>query len=114
MTGALFTAGAAMAADADHHNATITHSLPPLSNAVCAGIGKVSGGHRHGTHSIVGIIAFTLVVWAFSLATPDGVLRLVDFASGNAGAPVPTTWWGGLPIGAGILAVLMIAFAAKH
>lgn len=44
VTGALVTAGAAMLPDADHHNATIAHSLPPLSNAMCAGIGKLAGG----------------------------------------------------------------------
>ena len=95
VTGALFTAGAALASDADHHNATIAHSLPPLSNVICAGIGKVSGGHRHGTHSIVGIAAFVFIAWLAGLWT----MELAPF-----GTVYP---------GAGILAVLMVAFAAK-
>jgi membrane-bound metal-dependent hydrolase YbcI (DUF457 family) len=95
VTGALVTAGAAMLPDADHHNATIAHSLPPLSNVMCAGIGKVSGGHRHGTHSIVGIAVFVLVAWLAGLWT----MQLEPF--------------GTIYPGAGILSVLLVAFAAK-
>ncbi|HEX9225143.1 MAG TPA: metal-dependent hydrolase [Arthrobacter sp.] len=95
ITGALVTAGAAMLPDADHHNATIAHSLPPLSNAMCAGIGKVSGGHRHGTHSVLGIIVFVAVAWLAGLWTID------------------TTLFGTIYPGAGILSVLLVAFAAK-
>src|SRR5579859_3401709 len=48
VAGALVTAGAALLPDADHPSATIAHSLPPVSRALCAGIGAVSGGHRNG------------------------------------------------------------------
>ena len=95
VTGALVTAGAAMVPDADHHNATIAHSLPPLSNVMCAGIGKISGGHRHGTHSIVGIVAFVVIAWLAGLVT------------------VETDFFGTIYPGAGILSVLLVAFAAK-
>lgn len=95
ITGALVCAGAALVPDADHHNATIAHSLPPVSNAVCAGIGTISGGHRHGTHSIIGIIAFTLLAWLAGLWTMTFELT------------------GTVNIGAGILSVLLVAFAAK-
>lgn len=95
ITGALVTAGAAMLPDADHHNATIAHSLPPLSNAMCAGIGKVSGGHRHGTHSILGIAVFVAVAWLAGLWT------------------IHTPLLGTIYPGAGILSVLLVAFAAK-
>ncbi|NKX50691.1 metal-dependent hydrolase, partial [Arthrobacter deserti] len=61
LTGALVSAGAALVPDADHHNATIAHSLPPVSRVVCAGIGSVAGGHRRGTHSVAGIAAFVAV-----------------------------------------------------
>jgi len=95
VSGALVTAGAAMLPDADHHNATIAHSLPPLSNVMCAGIGKVSGGHRHGTHSVAGIAAFVFVAWLAGLWT----YNLAGF--------------GTIYPGAGILSVLLVAFAAK-
>lgn len=95
ITGALVTAGAALLPDADHHNATIAHSLPPLSNAMCAGIGKVSGGHRHGTHSIIGIIAFVVVAWLAGMWT------------------IETELFGTIFPGAGIMSVLLVSFAAK-
>lgn len=95
ITGALVTAGAALIPDADHHNATIAHSLPPLSNVMCAGVGKVAGGHRHGTHSIIGIVAFVAVAWLAGLWT------------------ITTEHFGTVNIGAGILSVLLVAFAAK-
>jgi membrane-bound metal-dependent hydrolase YbcI (DUF457 family) len=92
---AFVVAGAALAPDADHHNATIAHSLPPLSNLICGGIGAISGGHRHGTHSIVGIAAFTGIAYAAGLWRMD----IGPFA--NVG------------IGAGIISLLLVAFAAK-
>lgn len=95
VTGALVTAGAAMLPDADHHNATIAHSLPPLSNALCSEIGRIAGGHRHGTHSILGITTFILIAWLAGLWSQD------------------TQTFGTIYPGAGILSVLLAAFAAK-
>jgi membrane-bound metal-dependent hydrolase YbcI (DUF457 family) len=95
VTGALVTAGAALIPDADHHNATIAHALPPLSNAMCTGVGAISGGHRHGTHSILGIAVFVAIAWLAGLWT-----MTVDL-------------FGTIYPGAGILSVLLVAFAAK-
>ncbi|MGP4994585.1 metal-dependent hydrolase [Glutamicibacter ardleyensis] len=93
--GALVCAGSALLPDADHHSATIAHSLPPVSNIMCRVLGKLSGGHRHGTHSILGILFFTLIAVAGSYAQThvDG--------------------WGVVNIGAGIMSVILIAFACK-
>ncbi|MEH0110573.1 metal-dependent hydrolase [Tersicoccus sp. MR15.9] len=93
--GALVCAGAALAPDADHHNATIAHALPPLSNIACTGIGRVAGGHRHGTHAIVGVIAFTVLAWLAGLWT------------------IHTDAFGTVYPAAGALSVLLIAFAVK-
>lgn len=95
VTGAFVVAGAAMVPDADHHNATIAHSLPPLSNVMCSGIGKISGGHRHGTHSVAGIVAFVFIAWLAGLWT----MQVEPF--------------GTIYPGAGVLSVLLVAFAAK-
>jgi membrane-bound metal-dependent hydrolase YbcI (DUF457 family) len=95
ITGALVTAGAALLPDADHHSATIANSLPPLSNLVCDGIGRISGGHRHGTHSLIGIAGFIAVAWVAGLWT------------------VETESFGTIYPGAGLLTVLLVAFAAK-
>ena len=95
VTGALVTAGAALLPDADHHSATIAHSLPPLSNLFCAGVGAIAGGHRRGTHSLLGVAAFVAVAFVAGLWT----VETVDF-----GTVYP---------GAGLLTVLLVSFAAK-
>lgn len=95
VAGAMVCAGAALLPDADHRHATIAHSLPPVSNAICAGIGEVSGGHRNGTHSLLGIGAFTALAWVLGLWTVD---------SDRFGIIYP---------GAGLLAVLLVSFALK-
>jgi membrane-bound metal-dependent hydrolase YbcI (DUF457 family) len=66
-----------------------------LSNLICGGIGAISGGHRHGTHSIVGIAGFTGIAYA------AGLWRMDIGPFQNVG------------IGAGIVSLLLVAFAAK-
>ncbi|MFJ3958259.1 metal-dependent hydrolase [Arthrobacter sp. NPDC090010] len=94
-TGALVTAGAALLPDADHRNATIAHSLPPVSKALCLCMEGLAGGHRHGTHSILGLAAFTVLAWA------AGLWQLTLPGLGTVDA------------GAGLLSILLISFAAK-
>ena len=95
VAGAVVTAGAALVPDADHRHATIAHSLPPLSNIMCIQVGKFSGGHRHGTHSILGLAFFMAIAALAGMWT----IELPNF-----GTIFP---------GAGILAVLLASFAAK-
>ncbi|RNL55478.1 metal-dependent hydrolase [Arthrobacter oryzae] len=92
--GAMATAGTALICDWDHRSSTVAHSLPPLSNLIARGIEKVSGGHRQGTHSIVGAVCFVL------LATFAGQLQVA-------------TEWGLLSVGAGLLCLFLINIAAK-
>lgn len=119
--GAIVTAGAALLPDADHHNATIAHSLPsigpiPSPTALFARwVGAISGGHRHGTHSIVGILAFIVAAYAAALVVvpvdqawvqtlPDWTQSLV------AGTAIGT---GEIALGAGLLSFFLIALALK-
>ena len=95
IAGAIVTAGAALVPDADHRHATIANSLPPLSNIICINVGKLSGGHRHGTHSIIGLIVFVVI------AALVGMWRI----------DVPE--FGTIYPGAGLLTVLLASFAAK-
>lgn len=101
LLGSLVTAGAALVADADHHNATIAHSLPDLgpikspTRLLAEGVGKIAGGHRHGTHSVVGIVAFTAIAAAANLVI------------------IPNEQFGSINVGGGLLALLLIAFAMK-
>lgn len=95
VAGALVTAGAALVPDADHRNATIAHSLPPLSNIMCIQVGKMSGGHRHGTHSILGMAVFIAIAALAGMWTME------------------LPGWGTIFPGAGLLAVMLASFAAK-
>lgn len=69
LIGMLTTGGAALLPDWDHQQATVTRSLPPLSNLICVGVEKLAGGHRAGTHSLIGIAAFTALAFAAGLVT---------------------------------------------
>jgi membrane-bound metal-dependent hydrolase YbcI (DUF457 family) len=62
--GLLATAGAALLPDADHVDATIAWSLGPVTKALTRFVHRVSGGHRHATHSIGFTGALPLAVWA--------------------------------------------------
>lgn len=58
------TAGAAVLPDVDHPNSTMAHSFGFLTKLIATVIGKVSGGHRKLTHSLLGIGLF----WAAAAA----------------------------------------------
>ncbi|GGN66626.1 metal-dependent hydrolase [Nocardia rhizosphaerihabitans] len=62
--GTLLTAGAALLPDADHPSGTISHVLGPVSHQLCRLISWVSGGHRHGTHSLLFVVAAVAATWA--------------------------------------------------
>ncbi|WP_169513990.1 metal-dependent hydrolase [Agromyces subbeticus] len=93
IAGACVCAGAALLPDADHHNATIAHSVPVLGRVAAGAVGGISGGHRHGAHSlvaaaIVGVgawaLTFLTVTWdvigTISLGTAIGSAALICFA----------------------------------
>lgn len=71
-TFTIVTAGAALLPDLDHPRASLAHSFGFATKAFAWLIGKVSGGHRHGTHSLAGVTAFTAAAWA--AATHQGTL----------------------------------------
>lgn len=63
---AMFTglaAGAAVLPDIDHPNSSLAHSFGFLTKGFAWLIGKISGGHRHLTHAILGIAGFTVLAW---------------------------------------------------
>lgn len=57
--GAAIAAGAAVLPDIDHPDASCARSFGFVSEAFAWLIEHLSGGHRHGTHSLVGVAAFT-------------------------------------------------------
>lgn len=57
------TAAFALLPDADQRCSSAGRSLGFVSQGICWVIGKLSGGHRHLTHSIAGIAVFTGLAW---------------------------------------------------
>lgn len=56
---AAFTAGMALLPDLDSCGSGPARSLGLISGAVSHIVRRISGGHRHGTHSLLGIAVFT-------------------------------------------------------
>ena len=79
----LACAGAGVLPDIDHHNGSIARSIPPVSGWIARIVGLISGGHRKGTHSILGIIAFwAIALPKYSVVVPcsSRILRRSGFA----------------------------------
>jgi membrane-bound metal-dependent hydrolase YbcI (DUF457 family) len=62
--GLLATAGAALLPDIDHESATIAWTFGPVSKAAARFVNRISGGHRHATHSLAFAAASGLATWA--------------------------------------------------
>lgn len=60
---AVVTAGAAVLPDLDHRDSSIARSFGFVTEAFAWLVGKLSGGHRHLTHSLTGVAAFTALAW---------------------------------------------------
>jgi membrane-bound metal-dependent hydrolase YbcI (DUF457 family) len=56
---ALLSAGFAVVPDIDKCGATVSRSFGFLTESFAWLVGRISGGHRHGTHSLIGIGVFT-------------------------------------------------------
>ena len=57
------TAGAAVLPDIDHPNSTLAHCFGFLTKGFASLIGKISGGHRHLTHAVLGVAGFEFLAW---------------------------------------------------
>jgi membrane-bound metal-dependent hydrolase YbcI (DUF457 family) len=71
--GVVLTAGAGVLPDIDHPDSTISRSFGFMTEGFAWLVDRLSGGHRHGTHSLVGIAAFTagaLVAGAYQISGP--------------------------------------------
>lgn len=81
------TAGAAVLPDIDHPSSSLARSFGFLTRTFAWLVGRVSGGHRHLTHAVIGVAGFA------------GLARLaVGYRKETAGA-----------IGLGVLLALIIA-----
>jgi membrane-bound metal-dependent hydrolase YbcI (DUF457 family) len=57
--GVVIAAGAGVLPDIDHPDSTIARSFGFLTEAFAWVVRRISGGHRHGTHALIGITVFT-------------------------------------------------------
>src|SRR6266508_3347748 len=73
----LACAGAALLPDLDHHDGLIANSLGPPTRLLARVVARISGGHRHATHSLLfGLLAGGLA-WAIArYAGRPGMLLL--------------------------------------
>ena len=81
--GVVLSAGAGVLPDIDHPDSTISQSFGFLTEWFAWLVDKLSGGHRHGTHSLLGIAVFTgAAYWAgvYQLSEPHSVTRHVEFS----------------------------------
>ena len=107
------TAAYALAPDLDSCGATEARSLGFVTAILSRLIRAISGGHRHGTHSLLGIAAFTGGAWLACLfrdTWPGRVALGVFLAAGIAAAadalrPGPATFENVLGIGAAAVMV---------
>ncbi|WP_407344874.1 metal-dependent hydrolase [Pengzhenrongella phosphoraccumulans] len=93
--GALVTAGAALLPDVDHRSATIARSGGVFTWGLSAAASTVSGGHRHGLHSILAVAGFTVL----------------SAALGRWDAVVPVL--GLVHAGSALLLLALVAFSSK-
>lgn len=89
-------AGAALLPDADHHNATIAHSVAVAGRIAAGTVGAISGGHRKGMHSLVAVVAVIV-----------GMVYLGQLTC------QPHGWETTIHLGAAIAAGACMTFAAK-
>jgi membrane-bound metal-dependent hydrolase YbcI (DUF457 family) len=127
--GLLATAGAALLPDADHPSAVIAYTFGPVTKAVTRVVHRLSGGHRHATHSLLFAALIPLLTWLgdalggrwFEIAAlfllftfAARALRIAPGASSSFGALATVAVWFLLPdlswlpwsVAAGILAHL--------
>jgi membrane-bound metal-dependent hydrolase YbcI (DUF457 family) len=62
--GVVLGAGAGVLPDIDHPDSTIAESFGFLTEGFAKFTNVISGGHRHGTHSLIGVAVFTAGAWA--------------------------------------------------
>ncbi len=62
--------GGAVLPDIDHPNGTIARSLGPVTKTLSHIANLVSGGHRQGTHSLVGAAVFSGITYGIGMWNP--------------------------------------------
>lgn len=102
--GVVLGAGAGVLPDMDHPDSTIADSFGFITEGFSRLTNKLSGGHRHGTHSFVGVAVFTAAAWLFGVLQQHvGAIRHYGH-----GAFAGSVSWGMIPA----LLVLTLLYAS--
>lgn len=94
--GTAVCAGGAVLPDIDHPGSGVSRTFGPLTRGFAVVIGRLSGGHRRGTHSLLGAAAFAVLVFgSTALYAGNGVWLLAGLGAAALlmaiGAAVATT-----------------------
>lgn len=114
--GAVLTAGAALLPDLDQTGSSAARSLGFATRAFAWLIRRLAGGHRHGTHSLLGLAAFTAVVtviarWSRVHALAGGASSFTPGGYWFRDWLVPVLGWQTLPVY--LVTVLLVASALR-
>jgi membrane-bound metal-dependent hydrolase YbcI (DUF457 family) len=82
--GVAVAAGAGVLPDIDHRDTTIAQTFGFLTEWFAWVVQKISGGHRHGTHSLLGLALFTAAAYGAGKLQLSGP-RLWSAGPGPAG-----------------------------
>lgn len=103
--GAVLAAGAGITPDLDHSDASAAHTYGPPTRVIAAAIGWISGGHRNGTHSILGVAVFTAAAYAATLHPAGTVIAVALLTGFGLKALAPIHWTARVAAGAGAAAL---------
>src|SRR5690348_3710651 len=105
-------AGSALLPDLDHPDSTAARCAGPISQLFAALVCWLAGGHRRGTHSLVGDAIFAGVV-VYGMWSRQGALQALHAHLGPKHTPLggsPLVWAG--LVGTAVLAwILVVVYA---
>jgi membrane-bound metal-dependent hydrolase YbcI (DUF457 family) len=108
-TGIALGAGAGLLPDIDHPDSSVALSFGFVSNGFSWLVEKISGGHRHATHALIGLTVFTAGAYSagrYQLSGPHP-----PYASPGSPAWHPALFWHLVP--AGIFVTLLYSAALR-
>jgi membrane-bound metal-dependent hydrolase YbcI (DUF457 family) len=77
LLGASVCAGAAVLPDIDHPGSGVSRTFGPVTQTFASVVGKLSGGHRNGTHSYAGAGVFSLLAFTGTALYAASILLFI-------------------------------------
>ncbi len=86
------TAGAACLPDIDHPDTAISSTFGSVSRTLSRSVSHVTGGHRHGTHTLLAVVVVTVILTAIIVIAPLAaavVCGILASIAWRCAAPLP-------------------------